>query len=444
MFMICCQFPADPPINPDPGFRATYLGMPRTMTFDGTPAPTAFSAPRHGPEVTDTFDVLIIGGGNAGVSTAARLLREHVTDNVAIIEPQQVHTYRPMLSYVGSGQARLADAQKTQRSVTPDGCRWIEDSVVSIDAESRTVRTSSGREYKYTDLIIAAGLVPDLDELPNVFDALETPAVASNYLDRAEKTASLVDSIALPGHAVFTLPRPPVSCSGTTLKPLFLAASQWQRDGRLPRIDITLVVDRSYLVGVPALDDILRRRLDELGVRVLFDTSISGIEADHQRLHIHGGGTRNRIDYDFLHLVPRFRGPSWLADLADDTPAHLVDIDPMTFRHVRHDSIWSLGDIAATGTDPSGGALRKQAATLVDNVAAARNSQPLATYDGYTVAPVAVDSHTLIAGEFDRDFVVSSSLPSFLDPLKPRRSAFLFDRYALPQAYWRRILRGRL
>lgn len=68
----------------------------------------------------------------------------------------------------------------------------------------------------------------------------------------------------------------------------------------------------------------------------------------------------------------------------------------------------------------------------------------LSSYDGYTVAPVTVDAHRLIAGEFDRTGAVSSSLPSFLDPLAPRRIAWAFDRYVLPRVYWNSILKGRL
>lgn len=78
------------------------------------------------------YDVLIIGGGNAGISAAARLLKKGVSD-VAVIEPKQVHTYKPLLSYVGAGQAPLTEAERTQRSVTPRAvcgskirsCRWI-------------------------------------------------------------------------------------------------------------------------------------------------------------------------------------------------------------------------------------------------------------------------------------------------------------------------------
>jgi sulfide:quinone oxidoreductase len=81
---------------------------------------------------------------------------------------------------------------------------------------------------------------------------------------------------------------------------------------------------------------------------------------------------------------------------------------------------------------------------MVDNLLAARDGGQFAEYDGYTVAPVATDAHRLMFGEFDREGALASSLPSFVDPLKPRRWAWAFDRYALPQMYWNLILKGRL
>ncbi|WP_244373420.1 FAD-binding protein [Rhodococcus sp. ZPP] len=71
--------------------------------------------------VTNPSIVMIIGGGNAGLSAAGRLIRRGITD-VAVVEPQRVHTYRPLLSYVGGGQAPLRSAERTHRSVTPHRC----------------------------------------------------------------------------------------------------------------------------------------------------------------------------------------------------------------------------------------------------------------------------------------------------------------------------------
>jgi sulfide:quinone oxidoreductase len=388
-------------------------------------------------EFDGSFDVLIIGGGNAGISAAARLQRCGVI-GIGIIEPQAVHTYRPLLSYVGGGQASMRAAERTQRSVTPKGVTWLQDAAVSLSAEHNTVYCASGRTYRYRDLVLAAGLVPDHDALPGIEEALRTPSVASNYLDHAPKTWELVQSLPAGRHAVFTVPRAPVSCTGTAIKPLFLAAAHWAGTG----VRITLVIDRPGLVGVPELDARLRRRLDELGVDVRHSAAVTALQPQTRTLTING---TEQLGYDMLHLVPPFRGPQWVTDSGLAGPNHgLVDIDPETLRHRVFPDIWALGDGAAVATDPSGGALRPQVATLADNVVAARQGGQLRSYDGYTVAPITTEAHRLIAGEFDRSGAVTSSLPSFLDPLAPRRSAWAFDRYGLPRVYWNLILNGRV
>lgn len=393
-----------------------------------------------------SFDVLIIGGGNAGISAAGRLIRKGIK-NVAVVEPQLVHTYRPLLSYVGGGQAPMRITERPQRSVTPRHCTWLVDSAMAVDAKTRTVRCASGRSYRYGDLVIAPGLVPDTVELPGIEEAINTPAVASNYLNRADKTWRLVQAMPVGGHAVFTVPRPPVSCTGTTLKPLFLAAAQWQKAGLLPGIRITLVIDRRTLLGVPDLDARLLDQLHDLNVRVMGDTRVTALQPQERAITVtDDGGATERLPYDMLHLVPPFRGPGWLeaSNLTGDNPYRLVDIDPQTLRHRTHPNIWAAGDSAAVDTDPSGGALRRQISILVSNLLAARNGGEFTEYDGYTVAPVATSSRRLIPGEFDRKGAIASSLPSFIDPLKPRRTAWAFDRYALPKIYWNLILKGRI
>ena len=45
--------------------------------------------------------IIIIGGGNGGISVAAQLLRKDQSLDIAIIEPSEKHYYQPAWTMVG-------------------------------------------------------------------------------------------------------------------------------------------------------------------------------------------------------------------------------------------------------------------------------------------------------------------------------------------------------
>src|SRR3954469_8576947 len=93
------------------------------------------SGPRH-------HDVLVAGGGNAGISLAAKLLRDGCR-NVAVVEPSTTHHYRPLLSYVASGMGTLDDLRRPEGDVVPEGVRWYADEVTGVDPQASHVHLRS-------------------------------------------------------------------------------------------------------------------------------------------------------------------------------------------------------------------------------------------------------------------------------------------------------------
>jgi sulfide:quinone oxidoreductase len=387
-------------------------------------------------------DVLIVGGGNAGISLAAKLLRDGMPD-VAVVEPQAVHRYRPLLNYVGGGQATMASLEKPAGDVVPPGCTWIKDRVVAVEADGPSVSTGENGRIGCTTLVVCPGLEEDWDSTPGLAESYASGWAGSTFV---VETAPLIWPALRDlsgGRVLFSVPPEPAPCGTTALKPLFMACDHWRRTGVLPGLEVTLVLPGRTPVGLPRADRVLERRLTSYGVKVTREARITGVGGRQVSLTT-PDGEQTIDDLAFAHVVPHYRAPAWVSGsgLAGATAAGLVDVDPLTLRHRRHPAVWSLGDVADVATRPSGGALRKQVAVLAHNITADDDAS-MHGYDGYTVMPITVARHRLMLVEVDRDGRPAASVP-FPDLVRPRRATWAVDRYALPVTYFRRILRGKV
>ena len=61
--------------------------------------------------------IVIIGGGNAGISTANKLLLKNGKLDIAIIDPAEHHYYQPAWTLVGGGIFDIKATQRTQAEV---------------------------------------------------------------------------------------------------------------------------------------------------------------------------------------------------------------------------------------------------------------------------------------------------------------------------------------
>ncbi len=387
-------------------------------------------------------DVLIVGGGNAGISLAARLLREGARD-VAVVESESVHRYRPLLNYVGAGQATMDSLERPAAAVMPDGCTWIQERVVSVDTRGPSVLMRGGRQVGCTTLVLCPGLEEDWDATPGLAESYAAGWAGSTFVvESAPQVWPALRDLSS-GRVVFTMPPEPAPCGATALKPLFLACDHWRRAGVLPDLDVHLVLPGPSPLGLQKPDRLLEQTLTDYGVQVLRDARVTGL--GERRVTVRTAeGEQVLDDLAYAHVVPHYRAPGWIAEsgLAGAGGAGLVDVDASTLRHRHHPALWSLGDVADLGTRPSGGGLRKQVAVLAHNIRAAPTGH-LKHYDGYTVMPITVSRRRLMLVEVDREGRPTPTVP-FPDLVRPRRLTFWADRYGLLVTYYRRILRGKV
>lgn len=391
---------------------------------------------------TQHHDVVVVGGGNAGVSLAARLRRDGRRD-IAIVEPEQVHHYRPLLSYVAAGMATLDDLRRPQSSVIPAGCRWYADEVVAVDPDASVVHLAGGDTLTYGDLVVCPGSRVDWAAIPGAEEAMRTPAASTSYLpELAPKTWTMLSSLRA-GTAVFAVSGQHVPCAPVALKPLFMAADAWRRSGVLRDIHIELLVAGVRLVRHDRADEELRETARTYGVRLRTSTTVESVDPVTQTLAISSPGGPDTLRYDALYLAPPHRAPDWVSagGLGTGGTGGFMAVDPQTLQHPGHPNVWGLGDVAAVDALPSGGALRKQVPVVAHNIAARRGGRPMRRYDGYSVAPVTTSRRRLLLAEFDREGRPEPTI-RFPDLVRPRLSTLLFDRYLEPLVYWHRLLKG--
>ncbi|NLT26470.1 MAG: NAD(P)/FAD-dependent oxidoreductase [Microbacteriaceae bacterium] len=390
--------------------------------------------------------ILIIGGGNAGLSVAARLRNAGETD-VAVIEPSGTHRYQPLLTLVGGGCAPIDQVPRPQADVMPKGVAWIRDAAVGIDPETRRVELASGIEVEYERLVVAPGIQLDIDDVPGMREALDGPDVSTNYVpELAPKTWRLVQRTTS-GTALFTMPSGPIKCAGAPQKAAYLACDYWRSQGVLDRIRVVLVLPTPGMFGVPEFAATLDEVVARYGIEVRFQSDLVGIDGAAKTASIRDNvsGEVEELAFDMAHVVPPQSAPDWLkaTPLAvPDEPKGWVDVDKHTLQHVRYPDVFALGDAGSTPNSKTGAAIRKQAPVLVKNLLASLRGEPLtASYGGYASCPLTTARGKTVLAEFDYTMRPKPSFP-VIDTTKERRDMWVLKRHGLPAMYWSLILRG--
>lgn len=143
--------------------------------------------------MTENIEVVVIGGGYAGVMAANRLTqRADVT--VTLINPRPDFVHRIRLHQLVGGSD---DAVVEYREVLGGGVRLVVDTVARIDAAGRSVALASGGTIGYDYLIYAVGSgsadpqVPGVAEFAYPIATLEDAQRLRPVLDAAPATSAV-------------------------------------------------------------------------------------------------------------------------------------------------------------------------------------------------------------------------------------------------------------
>jgi sulfide:quinone oxidoreductase len=398
-----------------------------------------------------THDIVIVGGGAAGIAVAASLVARKPDLDIALIDPADVHYYQPGWTMVGGGIFDPASTAKTMASLIPAGVRWIKAAVAAFEPADRALILDGCRVVKYKHLVVVPGLKLNWSGVEGLTETLGRNGVTSNYrYDLAPYTWELVQGLRK-GRAVFTQPPMPIKCAGAPQKALYLSADHWHRQARLADIEIDFFNAGAVLFGVKEYVPALMRYIERYGARLHFQHRLTRIDGPARRAwftRTDADGAQSVVEtgFDMIHVVPPQIAPDFVrvSPLAD--AAGWVDVDQTTLRHKTFEGVYSLGDVCNAPNAKTAAAARKQAPVVAHNLLKDMGvlSGGDAIYDGYGSCPLTVERGKIVLAEFGYGGKLLPSFPTWLiDGTRPSRLAWLLKERMLPPIYWHAMLRGR-
>lgn len=391
------------------------------------------------------YQIVIVGGGTAGITVASRLLRKNqsLKGKIAIIDPAEYHYYQPLWTLVGAGVSSLKSSRKDMKSVIPEGVQWIKNAVSSFQPENNSIILGDNSVVSYEFLVVAPGLQINWSSIKGLKENIGKNGVCSNYSPNYVRETWRQISKFKQGNAIFTHPNTPIKCGGAPMKIMYLAEDYFRKHNIRSNANVIYKTPKDALFDVGKYNKELEKIVEERDIIVDYNYNLVEIDGDKKEATFEHIKTNDRktIDYEMLHVTPPMGPLRVLKESTLSDSDGWVDVNPTTLQHKSYSNIFGLGDASNAPTSKTGAAIRKQAPIVVNNLLQVMDNEMLTHhYDGYTSCPIVTGYNKLILAEFDYNKKPKETLP--FNQAKERRSMYIFKKDLLPKMYWYGMLKG--
>jgi NADH:ubiquinone reductase (H+-translocating) len=235
-------------------------------------------------------EILIIGGGFAGLE-CARGLANDKRFNVTLVDRTNHHLFQPLLYQVATASLAAPDIARSIRQILADAknVTVLMDEISAIDPTVKTAKGSSGTDYRYDYLVLAAGARTGYfghDEwaknslgLKSLADAQNIRRTVLSNLERAELTTDPAERTRLMTVAIVGGGPTGVELAGAFADLVHRSLKSNFRRIDTSRLRVILIEGSELILEAydPDQSDYARKRLESLGVEVRTNTRVTDV-----------------------------------------------------------------------------------------------------------------------------------------------------------------------
>lgn len=284
--------------------------------------------------------VVIVGGGVGGTTVAVHLRRRAPDIEVVLVEPSPALIWAPgSFDYV-FGRSDPARVAWDYAPLARHGVRVVKAAATAIDPARRTVTTSAGT-FEYTALVLATGIRLAAEAIEGLAASGNLSPYDSGAFDALRQRIAAFAG----GRVVVSVPAGALKCPPAPYEFALLLAHHLKTRNAKGRVTL---LDAWPTPQPDALSAGLGAALaaDPERIEHVPQVNVTKVDAKARKVLTAEG---DEFEYDLLCLIPPNRVSPLVAALGVAAEGDIfADVDPVTFRARRHETVFAVGDVART------------------------------------------------------------------------------------------------